>query len=71
LQVKFLARIAGKEKLNLVGGKPKKINVRVLAAPIKLEEEVQPDAFALTFIIGSTFFHILPALRERKEVYRY
>jgi len=68
LQVKFL-RVLQEKEIEPVGGKPRKINVRVLAATNKeLEEEVAAGRFRIDLYYRLNVFPlILPALRERKE----
>jgi two-component system response regulator HydG len=68
LQVKFL-RVLQEKEIEPVGGKPKKINVRVLAATNKdLEEEVAAGRFRIDLYYRLNVFPLLlPSLRERKE----
>ncbi len=68
LQVKFL-RVLQEREIEPIGGKPKKINVRVLAATNKdLEEEVAAGRFRIDLYYRLNVFPLLmPALRERKE----
>lgn len=68
LQVKFL-RVLQEREIEPIGGKPKKINVRVLAATNKdLEEEVAAGRFRIDLYYRLNVFPlVLPALRERKE----
>jgi len=67
LQVKFL-RVLQEKEIEPVGGRPKKINVRVLAATNKdLEEEVAGGRFRIDLYYRLNVFPLLlPALRERK-----
>jgi DNA-binding NtrC family response regulator len=68
LQVKFL-RVLQEREIEPIGGKPQKINVRVLAATNKdLEEEVAAGRFRIDLFYRLNVFPLLlPALRERKE----
>ena len=68
LQVKFL-RVLQEREIEPIGGKPKKINVRVLAATNKdLEEEVAAGRFRIDLYYRLNVFPLLmPSLRERKE----
>src|SRR5690349_13080295 len=68
LQVKFL-RVLQEREIEPVGGKPMKINVRVLAATNKdLEEEVAAGRFRIDLYYRLNVFPLLmPSLRERKE----
>ena len=68
LQVKFL-RVLQEKEIEPIGGKPKKINVRVLAATNRdLEEEVAAGRFRIDLYYRLNVFPILlPSLRERKE----
>ncbi len=68
LQVKFL-RVLQEKEIEPIGGKPKKINVRVLAATNKdLEEEVAAGRFRIDLYYRLNVFPLLiPPLRQRKE----
>lgn len=68
LQVKFL-RVLQEKEIEPIGGKPKKINVRVLAATNKdLEEEVAAGRFRIDLYYRLNVFPlVMPSLRERKE----
>ncbi len=68
LQVKFL-RVLQEREIEPIGGKSKKINVRVLAATNKdLEEEVAAGRFRIDLFYRLNVFPLLmPPLRERKE----
>jgi DNA-binding NtrC family response regulator len=68
LQVKFL-RVLQEKEIEPIGGKPKKIDVRVLAATNKdLEEEVAAGRFRIDLYYRLNVFPLLmPALYERKE----
>jgi DNA-binding NtrC family response regulator len=68
LQVKFL-RVLQEREIEPIGGKPKKINVRVLAATNKdLEEEVAGGRFRIDLYYRLNVFPlVMPPLRERKE----
>jgi transcriptional regulator with GAF, ATPase, and Fis domain len=68
LQVKFL-RVLQEREIEPVGGKPKKINVRVLAATNKdLEEEVATGRFRIDLYYRLNVFPlVMPSLLERKE----
>jgi two-component system response regulator HydG len=68
LQVKFL-RVLQEREIESIGGKPKKITVRVLAATNKdLEEEVAAGRFRIDLYYRLNVFPLLmPPLRERRE----
>lgn len=68
LQVKFL-RVLQEKEIEPIGGKPRKIDVRVIAATNKdLEEEVAAGRFRIDLYYRLNVFPLLlPALRQRKE----
>jgi two-component system response regulator HydG len=68
LQVKFL-RVLQEKEIEPIGGKPRKINVRVLAATNRdLEEEVAAGRFRIDLFYRLNVFPLLlPPLRDRKE----
>src|SRR3989337_2098237 len=68
LQAKFL-RVLQEREIEPIGGKPRKMNVRVLAATNKdLEEEVAAGRFRIDLFYRLNVFPLLlPSLRERKE----
>ena len=68
LQVKFL-RVLQEKEIDPIGGKKRKINVRVIAATNRnLEEEMAAGRFRMDLYYRLNIFPIsLPPLRERKE----
>jgi two-component system, NtrC family, response regulator HydG len=68
MQVKFL-RVLQEKEIEPIGGKPKTVNVRVLAATNKdLEEEVAAGRFRIDLYYRLNVFPlVMPPLRERKE----
>jgi two-component system response regulator HydG len=68
LQVKFL-RVLQEKEIDPIGGKKRKINVRVIAATNRnLEEEMAAGRFRMDLYYRLNIFPVtLPPLRERKE----
>lgn len=68
MQVKLL-RVLQEKEVELVGGRTKKVNVRIIAATNRnLEEEIAKGKFRLDLYYRINIFPItLPPLRERKE----
>jgi two-component system response regulator HydG len=68
LQVKLL-RVLQEKEIELVGGRTKKVNVRIIAATNRnLEEEIAAGKFRIDLYYRINIFPItLPPLRERKE----
>jgi two-component system response regulator HydG len=68
LQVKFL-RVLQEREIEAIGGKKRKINVRIIAATNRnLEEEMAAGRFRMDLYYRLNVFPIsLPPLRERKE----
>jgi len=68
LQIRFL-RVLQEKEIEPIGGKKRKINVRVIAATNrKLEEEIAAGRFRIDLYYRLNVFPLsLPPLRERKE----
>jgi DNA-binding NtrC family response regulator len=68
LQVKFL-RVLQEKEIDPIGGKKRKVNVRVIAATNRdLEEEIAMGRFRMDLYYRLNIFPVhLPPLRERKE----
>jgi len=68
IQVKFL-RVLQEKEIEPIGGKPKKLNVRVLAATNRnLENEIANARFRLDLYYRLSVFPVtIPPLRERKS----
>jgi len=68
MQVKFL-RVLQERQVEPIGGQPKKVNIRILAATNRnLEDEIAMGRFRIDLYYRLNIFPIhLPALRERQE----